>query len=398
MTNGPAPAPPSARAPRLHSADALRGFALLGIMVVNIRYFASGYAVHGAEDPAFDGPLDDAARFAVSLLFETKFYLLFSFLFGYSFTLQTQSAERAGRRLGPRHLRRLAGLFLLGAAHAVLLFYGDILAAYAVLGLLLYLLRDVSNRTALVLAGCLLGWVALMFGALAAALPVEVDGGTLRSGQETAQELAGGAGSLVALNLEMLPSFAVGMVLHQAPTAMAMFLVGLVAGRLRLLADPGSRTVLLRRVQWVGFLLGGAGAVLYAVLDNTQRELAALAVSPVVAPLLSGAYAATLLRFFGTAPGRRLRNALAPAGRMALTNYLGQSVVYVLLFTGVGAALVGSVSPPLLLSVAGAVFAVQLLVSHWWLRRFRYGPVEWALRAFSYLEVPGRPAGSDRNG
>ncbi|MDK1475215.1 DUF418 domain-containing protein [Streptomyces sp. 549] len=395
MTAAAAASPTAEPAPRVHQADALRGFALFGILVVNIGYFASGYTAHGVSDPAFGGPVDQAAETVVSLLFSMKFYLLFSFLFGYSFTLQTASAQRAGRRLGPRHLRRLAGLFVLGAAHAVLLYHGDILATYAVLGLLLYLLRGVSNRTALVLAACLIGWVVLLFAALAAVVPVEGgDGAALRAGQETAQALAGGPGSVIAAHLDLLPGMVLALVLQQAPTAMAMFLLGLVAGRMRLLADDGTHAVRLRRVQWVGFPLGLAGAVCYVLLDSTSHVLAGLAVSTLTAPLLSAAYAATLLRFFRTGPGHRLQGALAPAGRMALTNYLAQSLVCVLLFTGVGAGLVGSVSPALTLAVAVAVFGCQLLVSRWWLARHRYGPTEWALRAFSYLELPGRAARS----
>lgn len=126
---------------RLAQVDALRGFALLGILVVNIGYMASTYHGSGLEDPGFASPLDGAVRWFVTVFFEAKFFLLFSFLFGYSFTLQLDSAERSGARFAPRFLRRLAGLFVLGALHAVLLFPGDILTMYAVLGLILLAAR-----------------------------------------------------------------------------------------------------------------------------------------------------------------------------------------------------------------------------------------------------------------
>ncbi|WP_245439765.1 hypothetical protein [Aminobacter sp. MSH1] len=119
---------------RITNVDALRGFALFGILVVNITAFSSPYYGLGVADPAFAAPLDQAVRFIVAFLFETKFYLLFSFLFGYSFTLQMASAERAGEAFVPRLLRRQAGLWVIGLAHAVLLFHGDILTTYAVLG------------------------------------------------------------------------------------------------------------------------------------------------------------------------------------------------------------------------------------------------------------------------
>jgi uncharacterized protein len=104
---------------RIADIDALRGFALFGILMVNITYLASAYRGTGLEDPGFDSPADRAVRFLLAMLFEAKSYLLFSFLFGYSFTLQMESAERGGARFAPRFLRRLAALFVLGAFHAV---------------------------------------------------------------------------------------------------------------------------------------------------------------------------------------------------------------------------------------------------------------------------------------
>src|SRR5699024_7935120 len=99
---------------RINDVDALRGFALFGIFVVNIAFMASAYPGNLVDDPSFGSLVDDAARFMVSALFSMKFYLLFAFLFGYSFTLQMDAARRAGRRFLPRMLRRVLGLFVLG--------------------------------------------------------------------------------------------------------------------------------------------------------------------------------------------------------------------------------------------------------------------------------------------
>ncbi len=138
---------------RLLHLDALRGFALLGILMVNIATFASAYYGMAVPDPLFPRPVDNAVRWLVSFLFETKFYLLFSFLFGYSFTLQMNSAQQRGTAFVPRMLRRLVGLWLIGAMHAVFLYQGDILCTYALLGLVLLLLRRRSEAGAI-------GWLA----------------------------------------------------------------------------------------------------------------------------------------------------------------------------------------------------------------------------------------------
>lgn len=136
--NSPAHSP-GAAAPneRQQMVDALRGFALLGILVVNIASFASTYYGLGIPDPMALSLADRGASFVRAFVFETKFYLLFSFLFGYSFTLQMRSAERGGKAFVPRMVRRHVGLWVIGVVHAVLLYYGDILTTYAVLGAVL---------------------------------------------------------------------------------------------------------------------------------------------------------------------------------------------------------------------------------------------------------------------
>ena len=116
MTSAESTTHPSSPAPavgREHAIDALRGFALLGILMVNAGSFASTYFGVGVVDPAFSRPVDHAVRWWVSFVFETKFYLLFSLLFGYSFALQMDSAARSGNAFVPRFLRRLLGLLLL---------------------------------------------------------------------------------------------------------------------------------------------------------------------------------------------------------------------------------------------------------------------------------------------
>ena len=123
-------------AQRIQTIDAIRGFALFGILIVNILTFSSVYYETGLAPAGATGEsgLAKALAFLVSALFELKFYLLFSFLFGYSVTLQMQSAERAGTGFLPRMFRRQTGLFAIGATHAVFLFHGDTLTTYAILG------------------------------------------------------------------------------------------------------------------------------------------------------------------------------------------------------------------------------------------------------------------------
>ncbi|MGH8881050.1 MAG: DUF418 domain-containing protein, partial [Stackebrandtia sp.] len=154
-----------------------------------------------------------------------------------------------------------------------------------------------------------------------------------------------------------------------------------------LLANITGAEPILRRIQAIGFPIGLLGAVAYAALGG-DVDTAAVTVSVATAPLLTAAYMATLLRAMHSPRFNRLRTSLAPAGRIALTNYLLQSLIGLVLFTGIGFGQVGKFSPPLLLVAAFAVFFGQLLLSMWWTRRHRYGPAEWSLRWLTNWQSP----------
>ncbi|MET7337213.1 DUF418 domain-containing protein [Nonomuraea sp. NPDC005650] len=373
--------------------DALRGFALLGILVVNIAFLASGYRMAGMAEPAFQSPLDWTVRFTVTLLVENKFYLLFSFLFGYSFTLQVDSAARQGRPFGPMFLRRLAGLLLIGLAHAVLLFPGDILTTYAAVGLALLIFRKLQPKAAVVLAVMLTAMLALGFVLLALLATFGLDmGGTVADSAAEATKadtaLAASALQIISEHLRKLSLIIVFRVLFQGPAVLAACLIGLAVGKLGALRDLSAHTSTLRKLQWAGFTVGLTGAFIYttSAWHGTMHKFWGEAVDLVTAPLLAAAYAATFLRVLPYMP--RIARALAAPGRMALSNYLAQSLICSLIFTGYGLALVDRVSPPLEVLIALGVFVCQVLYSHWWLKRHRYGPVEWILRFLTYWRKP----------
>lgn len=379
---------PSETPSRIVAVDALRAVALLLILVVNITFFASGYSFHLVTDPAYDSWADQAVRWLVEALLAMKAYLLFSFLFGYSFTLQLDSAARRGVDVVPRFRRRLAGLFVLGVLHAVLLFQGDILTAYALLGLVLLAMRGVRVGTALRVAVLLTGGIGFLL-ALAATGGTELvadPAAALVAGQRSTEALQGGLGSIVVEHVRQLPAM-VGTLLVQGPLALSAFLVGYAAGRRRLLTDVAGNRQLLHRVQQVGYPVGLAGGVVFASGGGTAN-LTGLTAGVLTAPLLAAAYAATLIEFFQTDRGRRVVAVLAPAGRMSLSNYLGQSLLCVLVFTGVGLGLAGAVAPAVVVLVAVAIYVVQLAASAAWLARFRYGPMEWLLRAWTERRWP----------
>ncbi|RST55511.1 DUF418 domain-containing protein [Variovorax sp. MHTC-1] len=377
--------------PRLLHLDALRGFALLGILMVNITAFASAYFGIAAPDPAFARPVDRAVRWLVAFLFETKFYLLFSFLFGYSFTLQMTAAERSGKAFEPRMLRRLLGLWLIGAAHAVWLFHGDILGTYAVLGLVLLWLRQQTDAQA--------AWRACVLTLMPAAVMAVLGGLRIHAGE--AVDFAGAAARASAAQMAWLgtPATVVAqrlqelgqtwwiVVLIQGPCALAMFMLGFLAGKRDMFARLDRYRGLWRRLAGWGLAVGLPGALVYATATvyriGSGWEIVGLAVSLLSAPFLSAAYVGFAMMLFERARGMRIARLLAPAGRMALSNYLMQSLVCALIFTAYGLGWMGRVSPAACVLIASIIFATQLAASRLWLRHFSYGPVEWALRALT---------------
>ncbi len=381
---------------RLVQVDALRGFALLGILAINIMIFASPYYGLGLFDPNFRSASDIFAQFAVRLLFETKFYLLFSFLFGYSFTLLMSSAERAGEAFIPKMMRRLASLWIIGAIHAVLLFHGDILTTYAVLGLLLLVLRHRPDRRLARLAIGLVIAAVLLCAAISLLLEMadlSADPATVMAdARATLAAYLGGPASIIRRHIEELASTWIVVGLIQGPTALAMFLVGLMAGRRQLLAETDKHRQLLHRLLWLGLIIGLPGAIFYASTlifpGEPAREFLGLSVSLLTAPFLTGAYAAGLILWFQAPSGVRLAHVLAPAGRMALSNYLLQSLICAFIFYGYGLSLMGRIGPIAAFALALAIFVLQLGLSSWWMRRFAYGPVEYFLRAATHWRRP----------
>jgi uncharacterized protein len=381
---------------RQQMVDALRGFALLGILVVNIASFASTYYGLGVPDPMAISLADRSASFVRAFLFETKFYLLFSFLFGYSFTLQMRAAERDGKPFVPRMVRRLVGLWVIGVLHAVVLYYGDILTTYAVLGAVLLLLRRRGDvfmacaAMALVLAVSLV-WAGV--GHMYSQMDMQMATQAAYAEAEAALAAYRATPALVVMqHLRDLSQvwWVTGLV--QAPAALAMFFSGFIAGRRGLLAHVEGHGKLLRKVVVWGLAIGLPGALAYGLpalrLDDAVRELMGLAVTLLTAPFLTAAYAAGMLLVFQTGPGRVMAQWLAPAGRMALSNYLLQSLACAWIFLAYGLRWIGTVGPLASFAIALAIFAGNLVFSRWWMHHFTYGPVEWLLRAFTNLQLP----------
>ena len=387
--NNPSPLSPVRN--RISTIDGLRGFALLGILIVNITTFRSG-------NPAFTGANWWADRLILGLL-QGKFILIYSFLFGLGFALQLEHAgDRAYQR---RYFRRLLGLLLLGVAHFVLLWEGDILLSYVLPGLLLMLFATRQPKTALrwgfglyaaylALILLIVTMQALHAPAAAPAAAAGVEPGSV----PTALLLTGSYAQLVITRWQILPDFLSEHILGTI-FALGIFLLGFYSGRQHLLSNWQAHIWLLRRVFGWGLGIGlvTAPAYVYTTLSQNTlvlplRLLAFIAAfaSPIA---LSLAYIAGMtLAWPGLA--RRLpwlAAGMQAAGRMSLSNYLAQSLILTSLFYGYGLGWFDRVGPLAGLALALVIYASQLVCSVLWFRYFRFGLVEWLWRSLTYWRV-----------
>lgn len=393
MTSAPVAATSAgAQRKRLAEVDTLRGFALFGILVTNVIVVSSFMTITADGDeltPIFDGSVDRGVSAVVHAFFLGKFYLLFSFLFGYSFTLQLDAAARDGASAVRRLLRRCGALFLIGLAHVTLLWFGDILTLYAVLCLILTLLRNIRPVTAIIV-GCVL---MLAYSGL---FLLDTEGKSKEEGLSFLdlagmhEAYTGSFADTFAVQLSIAPLFMALIWAAQGLPALAAFLFGLAAGKRGLFEDRERVDRWIPRALLIGLFAGVPVAVWAFVVQlrdaGVPWYLSALEFA--TNPLLTAAYIAGILWLARSRIGDRLVSALAPAGRMAATNYIGQSVVFMAIYTGYGFALADVVPPLGLVGIALVTFAAQLAFSRWWLGRHVYGPLEWLLRAATNFKIP----------
>jgi uncharacterized protein len=389
---------PVAATGRMDVLDVMRGVAVFGILLINIdSYIGHGFIPAAQRDALRGARFDASAAFAAEFLIQGKFYCLFSFLFGVGFSVFVERAAAKGHDAVRLFKRRLIGLLLIGLVHSILIWYGDILTTYAVIGFALipFLRRDdraVLRAAVLWLASPIAFYLALL--AIASVLPAPPSdaGDALPPVMMKAVQAFAGGGYLdvVQGNIVFTAANLVRrLVLMFFPRVFGMFLLGVYAGRVRLFAHLDANAPLLKRLCLAGLAVGlplaFAGAMLGGSGSPRPPSLLGLLeaiVESIATPLLALAYGAAICLLF-----RRFQGALivlAPAGRMALTNYLLQSVAGVVLFYGLGFGLYGRVSLTVALAGCAAFFALQVVLSRAWLAFAAFGPAEWLWRMFTY--------------
>lgn len=417
---------PGTSAPRAHWIDLLRGVAILGILPANIPLFAM--AVTAAGDPAFGtGSLAASLSLPVTrFVFDYKFITLFSLLFGAGLAIQRRNADAAGARFAPRALRRLSFLWLVGCAHAILFWFGDILAWYGFFGLLLCWFAAANPRRLFIAGTTLISIPAVVMVALIPIAWTLRDHPALRDALESIIA-AGGEGYVPGAALGDWPSFFASME-HWGPAfetdiarngtwlqvavlrwmnwliasifgtvyfgwrVAGLFLLGMAWVRAGWLLAPAEHLPRFGRIAVAGLAIGiplQAAALAFPHADAAVPHLivAGELLQYLGSLALAAGYAGSIAWLSVRRPGA-WTGPLEAVGRMAFTNYLLQTVLCTSLFASWGFGLFGRLDRAQLWLVVLSVWALQLVASPLWLSRFRYGPLEWVWRTVTYARRP----------
>ena len=393
-------AAPVSESERIESIDVLRGFALLGILVMNVQVFAMPQMAYF--NPTAYGDLTGANRYvwiAGRMLADQKFMTIFSLLFGAGIVLMT---ARAGTRGDARrvHYRRMRWLMVIGLLHGHLLWWGDILFHYAACGMLVYPLRRLSPTRLIAIGVVLLVAFSAFWGVFGLSFPYWPEEARAKfvadAWQPSPEKLNAELATYRGAWLEQMPdrsmmalgSHTLGLIVAVVWRAGGLMLIGMALFKKDVFnARRSTRfyAALIALAAAVGFPLQAYGIALDFASGWSVRSLFTGLQLVYWASIAVGLGYVGAIMLVCRAPAlRRFTRPFAAVGQTALTNYLLQTVICTTIFYGHGLGWFGSVDRIGQVGVTAGVWAVQLIASPLWLRRYRFGPVEWAWRSLTY--------------
>lgn len=391
---------------RIEVVDALRGFALAGIVLVHmVENYIGGPAPQEAMAATNQGVLDGIVQGFTGLFIQGKFFALFSFLFGLSFFIQMDKAAQKGSNFGGRFLWRLILLLCIGFVHH--LFYrGDILTIYAVLGILLIPFYKVNNKWILLLTTVLFLGIGryiifAVFGGQSLFSGIKMDPSSPEISDYFSMLKNGSILEVFSSNTIqghlMKLDFQLG-VFGRGYLTFGFFLLGLLAGKVGFFQNYISYKKKLRKsLIWsiVLFLVSGGIMVgLFIIASNSGKTQVSfdnwLTMFAMTAYDLSNIFMTFILILSFMLlfiKGKRFLLKFAPYGRMALTNYVAQSVIGTFILYGWGMGFIGELRDIYTFGIGILLIILQMLISKWWLNQFKYGPLEWLWRSLTYFKL-----------
>ncbi|MFD1414151.1 DUF418 domain-containing protein [Oceanobacillus jeddahense] len=378
---------PYQRNKRLEWIDAARGFAILGIFMVNIGAFSAPYFLYGGTENAWNTKIDQFSLIFIDIFFQASFYTLFSILFGFGIQIQKNSLDKKGISPYGFFGRRLGALVVFGIIHAFAIWSGDILLTYGTMGLLLLLFLYSGEKVLIGWAVGLLGASTIILTGLQYAVRDFIDISYTAEINQAFQSYRSNDFSIIlAQNFQdwQLSNGIFNFFLFPF-IFLPLFLFGMYLARKRWFHEPLDHKGILKKV-WVisliVFILFKIGPYTFGnplwfslVQDNIGGTASAVF------------YLTSITLLWQKNMVRKVLSVLKPIGKMALSNYLLQSIISFWLFYGVGFGLYGEVRPVQQIALVIVIFCLQIIGSIIWLRYFQFGPVEWLWRSITYKKI-----------
>ncbi len=404
------PVPPKQRH---HIIDIIRGFALFGVLLSNMIWTSQHFALTHDDRAAIATFEIDRVFTALSVgLVDYKFYTLFSMLFGLGFAIQLSRASGKSQNVLPTYLRRLGFLLLFGIIHALCLWFGDVLHHYALLGFILILFRNVSNKSLLNWTIGIAVFTALLPAAQVVLAPEHLD--TTKNLNEEAiryHMLTGNNwAEYIRINIQVQLDYYNGPLLEDDGqfawflSIFWKFLLGFYIGRNLLLQNHEKYLPFYRRLFLPALVSGlvvasvlALGLISGVYLPEVTWAKLSWIVFEIGILSLSLAYLSGLVLLFQRSKWKKILLWLAPVGRMALTNYCSHSLVFIFLFYGIGLDLLGKVGSTFCWIASVLIFGIQIILSRWWLKQFRFGPLEWIWRSLTYGKLQAMSRGQENS-
>ncbi|WP_040981915.1 DUF418 domain-containing protein [Oceanobacillus jeddahense] len=378
---------PYQRNKRLEWIDAARGFAILGIFMVNIGAFSAPYFLYGGTENAWNTKIDQFSLIFIDIFFQASFYTLFSILFGFGIQIQKNSLDKKGISPYGFFGRRLGALIVFGIIHAFAIWSGDILLTYGTMGLLLLLFLYSGEKVLIGWAVGLLGASTIILTGLQYAVRDFIDISYTAEINQAFQSYRSNDFSIIlAQNFQdwQLSNGIFSFFLFPF-IFLPLFLFGMYLAKKRWFHEPLDHKGILKKV-WVisliVFILFKIGPYTFGnplwfslVQDNIGGTASAVF------------YLTSITLLWEKNMARKVLSVLKPIGKMALSNYLLQSIISFWLFYGVGFGLYGEVRPVQQIALVVVIFCLQIIGSIIWLRYFQFGPVEWLWRSITYKKI-----------
>ncbi len=371
---------------RVVEIDIIRGFALFGVLLVNLTMIDATMYSYVPSAFEYSDPLTRFSALLIHLFAVGKFYSLFSMLFGlgfFYFMNKTDGSPISGRL----YVRRLIALFFFGILHLVCVWYGDILHVYAITGFVLLRNRNRSSESLLKIS------ILLFLLSTAIFVMFQADGGNSQNGMFTALQKAEIAytqtsyiGMLTYRLTNELPMIAFNF-LAVLPKILSLFMFGYYIGKSRMFVSIDSNLEHIKFIWRISGAVALLSAVGYSVLTINETFIAGAVVFDELLTI-SGAlfYATSLIILYQNPVFKKVISPLKYSGKMALSNYLMQTICFTTLIYGYGAGLFGKIPYWAYFPIATLFYMGQIVISKWWLAHHKFGPMEYVWRRFTYSQ------------